>query len=297
VLELVTNPSQSVLPRIVEEGLEMLIEASFYMHRLFGSTLRVLSDGPPAGGDFFTNLFVAKMAVDINAQIQNLDVALFPPVLQLEDEPAQEDDEEDDEPMSIGGFLLPSIVFMSLLFVAQGVSEDIWKEKEHGTLRRVYSSPQHVSTFLLGKLLAGSVLMLVIAAIGLSAGWLFLDLGSHNAALALLWCAFSGSVMLVFFTLLQTLAKNERAGSVLTSIVLFPLMMLGGSFFPLESMPTWMAAVGHRTPNGLALTRLNDLLRGEIIWGDLLVTVAVLLVPAALAFHIILRRLRSAFAN
>ena len=48
-------------------------------------------------------------------------------------------------------------------------------------------------------------------------------------------------------------------GNVVISAVLFPLLMLGGSFFPSEAMPGWMAQVGRWTPNGWAVERLKAL--------------------------------------
>ena len=41
-LELLTNPSQSVLPGIVEEMLSMLVDATFYLHRLVGNDVRAI---------------------------------------------------------------------------------------------------------------------------------------------------------------------------------------------------------------------------------------------------------------
>ena len=35
-LELVTNPAQNILPRMVEDSLELLVEAHFYVHRILG---------------------------------------------------------------------------------------------------------------------------------------------------------------------------------------------------------------------------------------------------------------------
>ena len=50
---------------------------------------------------------------------------------------------------------------------------------------------------------------------------------------------------------------------MLASLMVFPLMMIGGSFFPFEAMPAWMAAVGRWTPNGQAVARLKDILDGS----------------------------------
>lgn len=48
-LLLVRNPAQRILPGIVEEGLEVLVEAGFYLHELLGPELAVMLDGPPPG--------------------------------------------------------------------------------------------------------------------------------------------------------------------------------------------------------------------------------------------------------
>ena len=45
-------------------------------------------------------------------------------------------------------------------------------------------------------------------------------------------------------------------------MILFPLLMVGGSFFPFAVMPEWMAAIGRRTPNGMALVQFEAILFG-----------------------------------
>src|SRR6188508_2374378 len=60
-LTLVTNPAQQILPNIVEETLEIVVEGVFYVQQIFGSALRRLADaqsGPPSDVD------VATMAVE-----------------------------------------------------------------------------------------------------------------------------------------------------------------------------------------------------------------------------------------
>jgi ABC-type multidrug transport system permease subunit len=50
---------------------------------------------------------------------------------------------------------------------------------------------------------------------------------------------------------------------MLSFSVLFPLFMLGGSLFPSEAMPAWMAAIGRWTPNGWAVEQLKAILIGR----------------------------------
>jgi ABC-type multidrug transport system permease subunit len=256
---LITNPAQRIAPAILEQGVELLSEGQFYLQRLLGEPLRELAQGPPSGADFFADERMAELSAEINRRMRQLDDVLFPPVLELATETAEEE-----EPLDLARMFLPGILFMSLLFIAQGMSEDLWKEKELGTLRRVVSAPRSLASFLGGKVLAGAALMAAVALAGL----LISVLGYGQSALALVWglpwCTFAGGALLVLFSLVQLLASSRRAGNVLTSVVLFPLMMIGGCFFPFEAMPRWMRAVGSRTPNGQAVLHLKAMYAGHL---------------------------------
>ena len=48
--------------------------------------------------------------------------------------------------------MFPGIMFMSLLFAAQGLALDFWKDKTQGILRRLLASPAGISQYLNGKL-------------------------------------------------------------------------------------------------------------------------------------------------
>ena len=195
----------------------------------------------------------------------------------------------------IGRLFLPGILFMSLIFIAQGMSIDIWKERDQGTLRRVMSAPQNVGVFLGGKLAAAAVLMVGVSSIGLLVGTLSFDIPFQRLHLALLWCAFSGTALLTFFLLIQLFATSQRGGSLLTNVVMFPLIMLGGSIFPFEAMPDWMAGVGRWTPNGLAVSRLEAMLAGDNDLIPLLVAALGMGLPAVGALVLSMHRLRGRF--
>jgi ABC-type multidrug transport system permease subunit len=79
--------------------------------------------------------------------------------------------------------------------------------------------------------------------------------------------------------------------------VVFPLIMIGGSFFPFEAMPPWMANIGRWTPNGLAVIQLKQLLFGPIDPTAIVIAAIGIGVPAVLAFLLATRRLTGAFAT
>jgi ABC-type multidrug transport system permease subunit len=66
-------------------------------------------------------------------------------------------------------------------------------------------------------------------------------------------------------------------------------MMLGGSMFPLSSMPAWLAALGRWTPSGWGNEQLSAILLGEtgplplpIAFGMLFAVIAMCLVLAGI---------------
>jgi ABC-type multidrug transport system permease subunit len=270
----VTNPAQRILPALVQQMLDVLVEAAFYGQRLFGEPMKRVVAGSSQGPA--DDSAVASIAVAVNQQIARLQGVLLPPVISL----AVTSETSRAAPLNFGQVFLPGMLFMSFLFIAQGMSGDVWDEKSEGTLRRVLTTPQSAGRLLLGKLLAALVLTSVVALTGLLAA---------VAWFGLAWSRIPGA-------LLQLFAGSQRGSELLSSIIVFPLMMLGGSFFPFEQMPAWMAAVGRWTPNGLGVAKLKDLLYGDVSAGALAVAALGIGIPAAFAFLGSCRRLRR-FAN
>ena len=283
-LELVTNPAQRLLPDIVRQSLDVLVDAAFYGRQLFGDQLQRLSQttqGPPTSAD------VAAIAAAINDRLAALQGVLLPPVINL-----TVNTERPQAPLNFGQLFLPGMLFMSFLFIAQGMSFDVWEEKREGTLRRLLTTPQSAGRFLLGKLLASLGVTTIVALAGLVAAVFWFDLAWTRIPAALLWCAFVSGALVALITLLNLFAGTQRGAEMLSGIVTFPLMMLGGSFFPFEAMPAWMAAAGQWTPNGLGVARLKELLYGDASAPALVIAAAGIGIPAALAFLGSWRRLR-----
>lgn len=300
-LLLVTNPSQRILPGIVREGLEMLVEASFYLQRLVGDELVTMTTGPPEGEESFADPDVAALATGINRRIQALDEVLFPPVLDLQVETADGEEAEDgavEDPAlsNFGTLFLPGLLFMAVLFIAQGVSTDIWVEQEKGTLRRGLLAPAGAAPFLGGTILAGAAVCAAVAAAGMVTAAAFFGVSPWRMPLAVLWSTYAGAALLVYFVLLQLFATSRQGGYLISTIVVFPLIMIGGSFFPFQAMPEWMAAVGRWTPNGLAVVRLQEIMVGTLDPSALAASALGIGLPAAGAFLLAVRRLRGGFA-
>ena len=297
-LRLWTNPAQTILPGIVEEMLSILVDGSFYLHRLLGDELRLIAQGPAAGLNTLPDGVVAAIAVTINGVAEQIASNLTPPVIILaEPEPTADEAAEAGDDFNLGMLFVPSILLMGLLFMAQGLGADIWQEREQQTLRRVLCTPRRISDFLLGKLLAGTSMMLLVCLVGLSLGYAYFRLDARSLPLAVLWAASSGALLTALLTVIQLFATSQRAGNILTLVLVFPLGMIGGSFFPFEAMPGWMVAVGRWTPNGFALQRLNNIMFERATTSELVASWLLFAVLIALLYSICTWRLRRGFAQ
>ena len=300
-IQLVTNPSHRILPSIIEETLEIAVDSAVYTERLIGDAALRLTDfrlDDSTAASTGPDLRLAELIQRVDLRLRELGKkVLAPPVLSVEfiRAPDASANGGGSAVPDVGKVFLPGMIFLSVLFIAQGMSGDVWNERRRGTLHRAASSPPSMGAFLAGKLLAGTTIAALVAVVGVAAGIVLFDLSLAQAPLAVLWVAFSGCVMLVYFVLLQCFASSQRAGDMLSNIVLFPVLMLGGSFFPLEMMPDWMAEIGRWTPNGAALVRLGEILDAQPHFLAMGVAALSIGIPAAIAFALATRRLSGRF--
>jgi ABC-type Na+ efflux pump permease subunit len=292
-LSLVTNPAQRVLPGIVAESLDALFDLASYAQRLLRQPLREIRADLEGGAAGPSDSTIARVRAELNRATGRLKPYLAPPLVALE---TRLEGGGAAQP-GFGSLFLPGLLFMTLLFVAEGLGGDLWRERSQGTLRRALVSPQPVHTFLAGKLLAGAILIAGICAVALPVQSTVFGIGLARLPLAFAWSVFSGVVFLSALMLLQLLASSQRTAGIFTSMVLFPLLMVGGSFFPFESMPAWLSRIGRMTPNGWALTQLEGILRGTTGPADLIAPLAGLAAVGAACFAFGARRLGRGFAG
>lgn len=286
-LKLLTNPAQQILPGIIEETLSILLDGAFYLQALAGDQLRTFAGGPPQGARTFPDATITSFSVWVNRLVDRTEAYLSPLLIEL-----KTTRREEGPSFNFAEAFFPAMLFMALLFMAQGLSADIWKEHAQGALRRVASSPMRIEAFFMGKLVGAAALVAVVGLVGLLAGRYLGGLKISNAVPALVWVTFAGSVLFLLMTFLQLLASNVRTANILTSVVLFPMAMLGGSFFPFEVMPERLAAIGRLTPNGWAVVQFKAILAGAVEPQRLAVAFVALMAAGAVAFLLAIRRLR-----
>jgi len=290
-LTLKTNPSQTILPGIIEDITEVLLDGGFYAQRLLGPEIKAIMDSSADSAP--SDAFVAGISVDIQNKIEKIAEKLSPLAIELEIvEPPPAEPAPD-----YALLFLPGIILMAVLFAANSLAADYWVERDKGTLRRLVSAPAALSGFVTGKAVAAFTIMASVTSVVLIAGFAYHAVAWSKFIPSLVWVSLGGVGLFAWFAAIQMLLPNNRAANLVTTILLFPLLMAGGSFFPLAALPDWIADIGRLSPNGFIVDRLSNELTSPTAWsitpGSWLtlfaITISGLLLSAV--------RLRSGFAR
>ncbi|MEU7799419.1 ABC transporter permease [Micromonospora arborensis] len=173
-------------------------------------------------------------------------VGLLAPIYFLRDDQLAGSD------LSVATFVLPSLLsmcvgFNGLLMLAQLLVV----EREDGTLLRLKALPQGMVSYLIGKIVLISGMVLVAWVVVLGTGAVLvegLQLGEARRWLTLLWVFPLG--------LLAMLPIGAVIGSVIESprsigLVMLPVLTLAalsGIFYPISGFPTWLQVVAQVFP-------------------------------------------------
>ena len=186
----------------------------------------------------------------------------------------------------IPGMLAMSIMNLGLLATAQ----PLIALRTQGVLRRLRATPLPISTLL------AAYVALRLTTAGIQTA-LIVGIGVQVFDVAMLgnWLAFLGWVLLGTVTFIAigffvaAIARSEESGTTLTNLISLPMLFLSGVFFPVTSLPDFLAPVVRALP----LTYVADALRQTMIsappvnaqWLNLSVQVAWLVLMSALAMR------------
>jgi len=284
-LHLTVNPAQNISPRLIREMLESLLDLGDFVHKVFGEELTIISQNLESNE--LIGISTADFSSNITDKVSGIADLIFPPVLEAEDVTPQP------EGVSVGVALLmfPGILVMAAFFAANGQSANFWTEKEKGTLSRWIASPNAFSAFWVAQWFTAMLLTVIVAAPIMLAGFVYFGISFEKYFTSLAWLMMTGPILFAVLSLIQVLAPSKKAGGMISTLVMFPLLMAGGSFFPTETMPKFIATIARYTPNGRVIEPLKGYLIGEYgawgvfseLWGILAVTLLLVLLTGRLS--------------
>ncbi|WP_047152812.1 ABC transporter permease [Aneurinibacillus tyrosinisolvens] len=136
-------------------------------------------------------------------------------------------------------FLVPGIVAMMIMSTnLNGVAGQIAAWRERGILRRMQSTTLKASTFIAAQITSRLILNGFQAIIVLLIGYLFFHTQVNGSWLLLILFVILGTLtfMSIGF-IIAGLAKTPESAGPIAGFISFPLLFLGGVFFPVKNMP------------------------------------------------------------
>jgi ABC-2 type transport system permease protein len=187
-------------------------------------------------------------------------------------------------------FLAPGIVGMTLLFAGTMSGASVIWDKEFGFLKEVLVAPVNRFSVILGRSLGGMttamIQALIIVGIAVAMG---VELSSvPGFFLAILVMILTCATFTGFGLIIATRLGNLEGFMAIINLIVFPIFLLSGALFPIQSMPSWLRYIMYIDP----LTYGVDGLRGTLIgisafplWLDFVVLIALCLALATLGSY------------
>jgi len=175
-------------------------------------------------------------------------------------------------------FLAPGLMIMIVMMsVMTGIPEAISKEKEMGTFDGMLSAPISQLSVIVGKTAAlctrGLIQCMIILAI----------------AIVLFGVTIQGSILLAFFMLLLgifsfigigimaiSLSGDQASSTMIVNLLMFPMMFLGGVFYPIQQMPWFMQAISQVIPLTYAADAMRKIMLLNAGVGDVMTQILIL---------------------
>jgi len=277
---LITNPQLSIMPQIVREVAAANVSAANYLQQVAGTQLRTFAETPASERSLIA------LATGVARSSHDLNTYLNPPRIQVK---TTEIGDPAAHQVTASEMLFPGIVMLVILMMSAGMSLEIWKDAAAGAPRRVASTASSLSGYLGGKIAATAIVLMTAVMITFAAGRVTFGVPMRALPLVFAWCAACTVATYCGLLLMQLLLAGEHTATTVAGLFLVPLAMLGGCFFPLESMPASFARIAGMTPNGWMLAQLKAMLAGPVPRGDLAREFAMLLAACAILFLLVRR--------
>jgi len=162
--------------------------------------------------------------------------------------------------ISFLNFLIPGIVGMTAMFGSINETMSIVWDKSLGVFDRILAAPVSSTSIVMGKTMAGAVMGVISALVLLIVGSSLFGVSFVNISFVLLIVVLASFSFTGIGTIISGLASEPREAMMLSNLLRFPMMFLGGVFFPVEAMPMPLPYIARALP----LTYATEALRAVI---------------------------------
>ncbi|KYK26392.1 MAG: hypothetical protein AYK23_03095 [Candidatus Proteinoplasmatales archaeon SG8-5] len=181
-------------------------------------------------------------------------------------------------------FFVPGIIAMSVmsssLFGTVGINTEL---RQKGILRKLATTPLTRPEWLLSNIMYQFIMALMSTSVILLVGFLVFGLVPHIGPFMFLFIVLNVFSFAGIGMLITRFVKEAESAQAAANAVMFPMMFLSGTFFPLEMMPDFLKIIAQFLP----LYYVNEGLRASMITmnnSTILLSAGVILAFAIIVF-------------
>lgn len=193
-------------------------------------------------------------------------------------------------------FLTPGVIMMTAFFSAGWSGMPMIEDLDRGVIDRFLVSPARRSSLITGRLLQGSLTIVIQSAIivGLAAA---VGANFHNGIggviLMIVLAAILGAAFGALSNGLALVVRKEETLIATMQFLLLPLTFLSGAFMQLSLVPGWIRTISDYNPVNWAVEAGRSAAMQKIDWGLVLSRGGLLLAFLAISLLLSVRAFRS----
>jgi ABC-2 type transport system permease protein len=162
-------------------------------------------------------------------------------------------------------FILPGIIGMCMMMsaITSTVSINV-KNRARGIFRKLATTPLSRLEWNVSKIISQTIITLLSVAISLAFAYVAFGIQANIDIIAIALILTGIMTFVGLGMIFAAILKSEETASSASTMIIFPLMFLSGTFFSIDIMPSFLKAVAQVSP----LTYLNYGLRDVMISGN-----------------------------
>jgi ABC-2 type transport system permease protein len=280
------DPEQTEAVRLVVEGVARDMSLEIQILAALQQMGQMQANAPEEYQEAFS---VERMQAQARGQFERAQAQ--PLVAVTQRVPGQEVEQE--EALGLGDVAVPGMTVLFVFLAAQTTARSIYDEKKVGSFRRLLAAPMSKAALLAGKLLPNLITGLIQTGVIFAFGIVGLrlmglpptQLGPDPIAVVLV-VALMALCSSAFGILIAAIARTENQIGGLSTLLLWGMGLLGGSFVPLFLLERFLGPLPKIVPHYWANHALVNLMVRGLGLADVTLDCAVLLGFTALFFAI-----------
>jgi len=200
--------------------------------------------------------FANNYLTNVNMQVSGIKASTFGVV----------EDKTNTKELSYFDFVMAGILGLALMNASIiGVSVGMSKYREDQILKRITTTPIKTWWFIFGEVASRLIVNILQVALILAIGVYGFDAHVYGNIFVIFALALLGGLLfqLIGFVIASVTKTTDAAQGMATAITI-PMMFLGGVFFPIDTLPSWLYAFVQFLP----IAPLLRIIRGVVLEGN-----------------------------